>query len=438
MGGGASSNFSFFRTADPAAMVRQMRTDIEMVECFVVNVYASFPRTESMWLILGSKMGQKSFQTFCRAELVEEYLTLFLDIAEFLAQNQSYDDDLIVTRFDSISAKLFDQDTDISGLINQGLRSDIHTMSNASPVDKDLGTDRMVSMLSRLQTELVYIMSRDLFNRFILSKHYKTWRAAESSHAMATTFEDATIMSSDSSFNFQSSSRKSSTKSLSTKHRHRLRSVVAPSDMVISALSAVENTELQHVLHYSETWLTALLAAVEALPISFTLASAKTTRKGFPLIYVNQYFEKTTGYARERVLGKNCKDVLQCPETEPQGKAVMSKCLRSKTPCVVVLTNATKEGRRFRNLVALKPVLNARGDYVYVIGLQIDISREREGEEIDSKLSLAQELLDMIPSRIAVDPAEEDEMDSEYGSGKSVISVVSEKITPCLPFSLKM
>jgi PAS domain-containing protein len=57
----------------------------------------------------------------------------------------------------------------------------------------------------------------------------------------------------------------------------------------------------------SESWLAALVAAAEGLALSFSLATAHRDRKGFPLLYVNKYFEKLTGYPRNEVIGRNCK-----------------------------------------------------------------------------------------------------------------------------------
>jgi hypothetical protein len=49
----------------------------------------------------------------------------------------------------------------------------------------------MKDVVNRMQDEAVFIMAREQFSRFILSKYYKTWRSAESSYAIAQTPEDA-------------------------------------------------------------------------------------------------------------------------------------------------------------------------------------------------------------------------------------------------------
>eukprot|EP00974_Lingulodinium_polyedra_P115875 11157062-Lingulodinium_polyedra.AAC.1 len=58
-------------------------------------------------------------------------------------------------------------------------------------------------------------MARDLFNKFIESKHYKNWRACESSHAAATTYEDASLCATEHSTSLQSSTQSRGSNNLS-------------------------------------------------------------------------------------------------------------------------------------------------------------------------------------------------------------------------------
>jgi hypothetical protein len=51
--------------------------------------------------------------------------------------------------------------------------------------------ENLINALELLKDETIKIMARDQFFRFIQSRHYKKWRAVESSHAMAHTVEDA-------------------------------------------------------------------------------------------------------------------------------------------------------------------------------------------------------------------------------------------------------
>ena len=56
-----------------------------------------------------------------------------------------------------------------------------------------------------------------------------------------------------------------------------------------------------------QSWLVRLLESVETLPLCVSIATARKGQYGFPLVYVNSYFESTKGYPREEILGQNCK-----------------------------------------------------------------------------------------------------------------------------------
>jgi hypothetical protein len=75
-------------------------------------------------------------------------------------------------------------------------------------------------------------------------------------------------------------------------------------DPLISACAHIDKEDLMKILEL-QSWFTVLIAAVENLPLSFSLCKpVKHGRKGFPLIYVNKYYEKMMGFKRLSVLGK--------------------------------------------------------------------------------------------------------------------------------------
>lgn len=377
------------------------RRMMEQVERFVVNVYASCSRVEATWLILSSKLGQKAFETFVRLEESDALLSVFLANSDVLSSELSWDAALAHVQL--LQPQLTDPDSPVADLLPELFRNefleDFATMEGAG------NPKLLVALLQRLQNELVLIMARDLFNRFIMSKHYKTWRAAEASHAIATTVDDASLSHVDDfaqstnslpqhghgsagksrhgSRNAQSRSsilRRSMSRltavtrmSQGAMLRFRMRSVVKPLDLSTSAFSLIKGDELQALLRRRENWVASLVAAVEALPVAFCLASCQRTSR--PLIFVNKFFEKTTAFNREDVMGRSLGDLLllnsasalhrsasagdtssDVKESEDRRVRQLREALQHCRSCVTVLDNKTADERDFKCLSVLKPV----------------------------------------------------------------------------------
>jgi PAS domain S-box-containing protein len=122
-------------------------------------------------------------------------------------------------------------------------------------------------------------------------------------------------------------------------------------------------------------------------------------RYGFPLIYVNHYFEKISGYKREDIMGVNCKflqrDGRGNSRSETESVERLSHALRSAETVKVALTNFRKDGTPFKNLLTMKPVFDMRGEYEYVIGVQFDISSKKSSAYA---LRLVDSLVKFLPS----------------------------------------
>lgn len=147
-----------------------------------------------------------------------------------------------------------------------------------------------------------------------------------------------------------------------------------------------------------EMWLASFCKAVNNLPICVSIASTQrgACDVGFPLLHVNPFFEQTTGYSKAEVVGRNCK-LLQAGKAEEESIARLSAALRQAAPVKVVITNVRKDGSLFRNLLALKPIMDDSGAYRYVVGVQFDVTQE---SATPAKLRLVDELLKMLTKNI--------------------------------------
>jgi PAS domain S-box-containing protein len=158
--------------------------------------------------------------------------------------------------------------------------------------------------------------------------------------------------------------------------------------------------------------------AVLAAGLSFTLSDARLP--DHPLVFVNPAFERTTGYAREEVEGRNCR-FLQGPDTDPQSVARVRAALEAHEQITITLLNYRKDGTPFWNELSLSPVHDAQGTLTHVVGIQSDVTgrvqaeqeRERhlaaervareDAERAQRRLALLAEATSMLAATLDVD-----------------------------------
>lgn len=92
-----------------------------------------------------------------------------------------------------------------------------------------------------------------------------------------------------------------------------------------------------------------------------------------PIVYVNDSFLRITGYAREEVLGRNCR-FLQGPDSDPGSVERLRTAVREEKPCAVELLNYRKDGNKFWNGMSIAPIRNAAGQVTNFVGVQTDIT----------------------------------------------------------------
>ncbi|HLK57618.1 MAG TPA: PAS domain-containing protein, partial [Chthonomonadaceae bacterium] len=92
-----------------------------------------------------------------------------------------------------------------------------------------------------------------------------------------------------------------------------------------------------------------------------------------PIVYANDSFLRITGYAREEVMGKNCR-FLQGPETAPEAVERLRSAIREGQPCLLELLNYRKDGTPFWNGLSISPLRDTAGQVAYYVGVQTDVS----------------------------------------------------------------
>lgn len=118
--------------------------------------------------------------------------------------------------------------------------------------------------------------------------------------------------------------------------------------------------------------------ALEVTAEGVTIADARLPDR--PLIYVNEGFERLTGYRASEVVGRNCR-FLQGPDSDPAAVAEIRAAVAECRECVVEILNHRKDGTRFWNRLSIAPVRDDRGDVTHYIGIQSDVTARREAED---------------------------------------------------------
>ncbi|EWH02858.1 hypothetical protein Q427_06455 [Halomonas sp. BC04] len=135
--------------------------------------------------------------------------------------------------------------------------------------------------------------------------------------------------------------------------------------------------------------------SVEASVNGVVIADARQPE--LPIIYVNAAFEQITGYTRDEVIGRNCR-FLQGSNTDPGTRKAIRQALQAHRKLHVTLLNYRKDGTPFWNDLYISPVHDDRGEVSHYIGVQSDISTQREYE---SKLAYhaSHDALTGLPNR---------------------------------------
>ncbi len=124
-----------------------------------------------------------------------------------------------------------------------------------------------------------------------------------------------------------------------------------------------------------------LAATIAGSSSGFSISDA--TDRNRPLVYVNEAFERISGYRSDEVIGKNCRFLSAEAEDSPERKR-LREAVRSCSSGTFLLRNRRKSGELFWNELTLFPVRDAAGTIRNLVATQTDVtervaaSRERD------------------------------------------------------------
>jgi PAS domain S-box-containing protein len=98
------------------------------------------------------------------------------------------------------------------------------------------------------------------------------------------------------------------------------------------------------------------------------------------LIYVNPAFERMTGYSAEEILYQDCRFLQAGDRTQP-GLVELREAIAEGRASRQVLRNYRKDGTMFWNELSITPVYNEQDHLTYYIGIQKDVTAQKELEK---------------------------------------------------------
>ena len=135
--------------------------------------------------------------------------------------------------------------------------------------------------------------------------------------------------------------------------------------------------------------------AIEALVDSIRLSPIATVitdphQPDNPIVEANPAFTALTGYARDEIVGRNCR-FLAGEGTAPSARQQLREAVRMNRPALVEVVNYRKDGSAFRNAVMIAPVLGEDGAVRLFLGSQMDLGSPDEAAA--SRTSQAERLV---------------------------------------------
>lgn len=104
-----------------------------------------------------------------------------------------------------------------------------------------------------------------------------------------------------------------------------------------------------------------------------------------PIVFANEAFQRLSGYARDEILGRNCR-FLQGPSSQPEATQKIRDALAAQHPVNVDILNYRKDGTTFWNALYISPVRGEDGQVQFFFASQLDVT-----ERVDAQKAIAEQ-----------------------------------------------
>lgn len=104
-----------------------------------------------------------------------------------------------------------------------------------------------------------------------------------------------------------------------------------------------------------------------------------------PIVYANKSFELMTGYSQEEIIGRNCR-FLQGDDRDQDVRFRLREAIDEHLPVEVDIRNYKKNGEMFYNHLVLTPLFDDKGQLLYYLGVQYDVTQQVEAAQEIARL----------------------------------------------------
>lgn len=113
---------------------------------------------------------------------------------------------------------------------------------------------------------------------------------------------------------------------------------------------------------------------------------ADPDQEDLPLVYANKAFETITGYTQAETIGKNCR-FLQGNDRDQQERHQLREAILNKKSIEITIRNYRKNGEMFYNHLVITPLFDSKGNLLYYLGVQFDVTQQKKAEEEIKRLT---------------------------------------------------
>jgi PAS domain S-box-containing protein len=143
---------------------------------------------------------------------------------------------------------------------------------------------------------------------------------------------------------------------------------------LVAAYDVTERMKVEGYLRLLESVITNANDAV-------MVTEAQSTAGGASIVYVNEAFNKMTGYTVEEVIGKTPR-ILQGPKTDKKELSRIREAIKSQKTIEVEIVNYKKNGDEYWVNFTIVPVADKDGILTHFVAIQRDVTARRRQEEM--------------------------------------------------------